>query len=382
MHAQICLESERSETGVKYPRVEAHKLKDGHSKNYQPNTLPTDEDIVTAVEKSRKEAQKVVEDLGMAKQLKDNECWEYPPISTVKEDDMNEDNDDDDDDYDDHVETGTGDEVDPFLLQEANVNDNPDDVVCGIAELKKVGIIDKGLCEHLTSLHRTALKRLPSTGLPIYDVKDNQECEASSKKSKKSSKFSPYVEISHNGKSAFIHKTTAVWLLQEGERVSSDRLFRVRAKQPFSCEFHHQTRTPANTPTVCTTIQVGDICVFKASQGEWRLGRILQFSYFQEKTKRATQYLGNVVNVSNNAHKIGVLCSWYMPMQSTSVPSPKQSSLPSQTSSFLCTPVSTSSDMTTPTAASTSRSLPSTFSGSSFSNTSPTEPSTSQCSFF
>ena len=31
-----------------------------------------------------------------------------------------------------------------------------------------------------------------------------------------------------------IRKTAALWLLQEGERISSDRLFRVKSKQPFS----------------------------------------------------------------------------------------------------------------------------------------------------
>ena len=282
LHTQFCLESESGETGIKYPRVEAHKLNNGHSKHHQHNTLPTDEDIAKAVEKSRKEAQKEVEALGMAQLLKGNECWDYPPIPAIKEEDMNEGNDDDDDDDDDHVETETGDEVIPLLLQEVNVSDNPDDVASGITELKKVGIIDEGLCRYLTSLHRAAFKHLSSTGLPIYDVKDNQQCEVSSKKS---TMFSPYVEISHNSKSAFIHKTTAVWLLQEGERVSSDRLFWVRAKQPFSCEFKHQMRTPSNLTVVCTTVQVGDICAFKASQGEWTLGRMLQFSYFQEKTE-------------------------------------------------------------------------------------------------
>ena len=137
-----------------------------------------------AVEKSRKEAQNVVEALGMAKQLKDNECWEYPPIPAIKEEDMVEGNDDDEDDYHGHVETETGGEVIPFLLQEENVRENPGDVVCGIAELKKLGIIDKSLCEHLTALQKVALKRLPSTGLPIYDVKDNQQCEVSLKKAR------------------------------------------------------------------------------------------------------------------------------------------------------------------------------------------------------
>ena len=89
----MCLESESGETGINYPHVEAHK-KDGHSKH---NTFPTNEDIAIAVEKSKKEAQNVVEVLGMAEQLKDNKCCEYPPIPTIKEENMNKGNDDDDD---------------------------------------------------------------------------------------------------------------------------------------------------------------------------------------------------------------------------------------------------------------------------------------------
>ena len=56
------------------------------------------------------------------------------------------------------------------------------------------------------------------------------EADSSSKKSK----FCPLIEVSHNKKKVVVHKTTAVWLLQDGERVSIDCLFRVRAKQPFS----------------------------------------------------------------------------------------------------------------------------------------------------
>ncbi len=45
----------------------------------------------------------------------------------------------------------------------------------------------------------------------------------------------PFLKVSgEDGKSVFIRKITAVWLFQEVERVSSDRLFRVRNKQPYS----------------------------------------------------------------------------------------------------------------------------------------------------
>ena len=43
-----------------------------------------------------------------------------------------------------------------------------------------------------------------------------------------------FLEINHNGKRMFIHKTTAIWLFQEGERVSADRLFQVQEIQPYT----------------------------------------------------------------------------------------------------------------------------------------------------
>ena len=67
----------------------------------------------------------------------------------------------------------------------------------------------------------------------------------------------------------YIHKTTAVWLLQEGERVSSDRLFRVRAKQPFSTDSKPNVPVPIIAdiiPIVCDTVEISNLCVFKCSE--------------------------------------------------------------------------------------------------------------------
>ena len=69
-----------------------------------------------------------------------------------------------------------------------------------------------------------------------------------------------------NGRSLYIRKTTAVWLLQEGERVSTDRLFRVRNKQPFSSDnlkpTDHDLQSPGiEKPGIADTIQIGQ-CVF------------------------------------------------------------------------------------------------------------------------
>ena len=85
-----------------------------------------------------------------------------------------------------------------------------EDVAPSIQQRAGAGIIDGDLNTHLMSLHSAAFKQLPSTDLPLMNTK---------------SKYCLYVEIHHKGKTLYIHKTTAVWLFQEGERVSTDWLF-------------------------------------------------------------------------------------------------------------------------------------------------------------
>ena len=46
--------------------------------------------------------------------------------------------------------------------------------------------------------------------------------------------FTPFVEVSVKGRVVLIRKTTAIWLFQETERVSADRLFKVRLEQPYA----------------------------------------------------------------------------------------------------------------------------------------------------
>jgi len=61
------------------------------------------------------------------------------------------------------------------------------------------------------------------------------------------------VQVNVTGKTVLIRKTTAIWLFQETERVSTDRLFRVRIKQPFT-----------TTPTTITSYATP--CASKSSQ--------------------------------------------------------------------------------------------------------------------
>lgn len=305
IHVKFCLEAECAETGIKYPHIECHKNKDGHNikkgmRNQEGCGLSddvlsssTNTSISRAVESGKNEAQTVIESLGMAQILKEKKCWEYPPIPNMKAEDIK-----DEDDLNEGVDICSD-------CEDGNDFQNSDNILCSINKLEKEGFVEKDLKNRLVDLHSSTFKKLSGTGLPLYDI------EQSNNKSGATSKFCPYVKISHNDKDLFIHKTTAVWLLQEGERVSSDRLFRVREKQPLVknhdpkvCHFS------GVNPVVCNTIEVGNICVFKNAES-WRIGKVLQFSYYKEKTKKSQQYSGNVVDLSKNFEHIGVLCSWF-----------------------------------------------------------------------
>ena len=81
------------------------------------------------------------------------------------------------------------------------------------------------MADHLNLLHAASFRKVSNSGLPVYEI----EADSSTKKSH-NSKFCPFVEVTHNNKEVFIHKTTAVWLLQ---RISTDRLFRVELNSHF-----------------------------------------------------------------------------------------------------------------------------------------------------
>ena len=67
------------------------------------------------------------------------------------------------------------------------------------------------------------------TTIPTYKLTETENRER--QKFKKDKNF---IEIIHNDESVFVRKTTLVWLFQERERISNDRLFRVKLKQPFT----------------------------------------------------------------------------------------------------------------------------------------------------
>ena len=318
IHIQFCLESEAENTGIKYPHVDRHKSKDGHNQSISTCVCSVeDRKILEAVERGKKAAQKAIRALGMADILEKKNFWENPPIPT-----FDKDVEDDEDENDDEVESETlgGEKVISQYLQEVNEQEDADSIASEISKLSTAGLIETSLSNKLTSLHTSVFKRVPGSPLPLY-----AETSTDTGKPAHRRKYHPYLPIKHKEKDMYIHKTTAVWLLQEGERVSADRLFRVRSKQPYTCEPQPLTHVHVNTLSAAyPTIEVGNICAF-AESTKWKLGRVLKFAYYMEKKVTSRQYTAASVNINStsNLEKIGVLCSWY----STSASNPARFSI-------------------------------------------------------
>ena len=100
-------------------------------------------------------------------------------------------------------------------------------------------IIDSALQQKMHQQQKIFYKQLPSSTIPMYQQVEKPDDSTKETKKLKSistvKKFNPFVEVkTSSNKKILIRKTTALWLLQEGERISADRLFRVRLKQPYS----------------------------------------------------------------------------------------------------------------------------------------------------
>ena len=300
MEIQLKLESE-DKNGIIYPRVEEHRKKDGHSKQWEYNlTQITDKQINEAVEKGKTKAKTAIEELGMSDVLIKADCFNNPPkleiTATKKHMEKEEEKDNEEDD-------------ETLLTEIVNIDidselyDDQEQILHDIKRLEK-NVIDENLSQ---KLHQRVVKlqKENSSSLPIYKTSNqhNSTEEVSYFQTPHGkSKHTPFVSVQHNGNECFIRKSTAVWLLSEGERVSSDRLLRVRTNQPFNGKFNEIPHD---------SIKIGDVCAF-AADNTYSIGRVLQFAFYKESLKKAREYKGKTVNLSaSNKAEIGVLCSWY-----------------------------------------------------------------------
>lgn len=296
LHIQYCLENEAQTSGIKYPHKESHKAKDGHHKCSVNSEAPTNKQILDVVNAAREEAKNDIDHLGMLELLKTNNYHNIPPIPDIfgskSSDEDNNDNEEDDDeecDYDDTEDCNN----DQALCDNSLVQSDPKTIADDITQMEDAGIIDKALSENLKKLHNVAFKRIKTSALPLFDA---VECKSDKSKDRKSEKHKHchYVEVlvGDQSRPVYINKTTVVWLLQEGERVSADRLFRVRNKQPFSsCHFGYRDHNLQNeiNPVVCKTISVGNICVFKFLPINWKVG-------VSRISKKRQKLVGNTLN--------------------------------------------------------------------------------------
>ena len=260
------------------------------------------QDISNTVDKACEMAKETISELGMSDLLRKHNSWDTTPINFLQEDEeFTEDGD--------HCE----DELNEGLVDEEAIGIDSEEVSSGIAELSNAKIIDSEITNHLNALHSASFKKLENRGLLMYQLQLD-----SSKKQESKNKHSHFVEVRCGDKAVYIHKTTAVWLLQETEWVSSDCLFRVRNKQPFTTKSNTSKIliSSAAHPIICSSVSVSDMCVFKTTDLDWQIGRVLQFSNYLERTKSAQQYRGLMADVTST--KVGVLCSWYTISDTTS----------------------------------------------------------------
>lgn len=128
----------------------------------------------------------------------------------------------DNDDYNDDS-NGDGDDDNAKVDHDKQDIVHNKDLLKDISVIQKVGAIDDNFC----NLLQKTFECTDNSTVPLYIQIDCSE-------KPQMRKFSPFVEVSHNGKVFHIRKSTAVWLFQKCERVSTDCLFRVHSKQPYS----------------------------------------------------------------------------------------------------------------------------------------------------
>ena len=308
LQIQFHLETSSHDTGIVYPLSKTCKQNAKHKDDPENEDLTdiTDQDILAVVWDAKNKVHAVVKELGM---------WEEAMV-----------NDDDDDDWqtqecsiadteeaimDNAVFENNSTSEQEYLGEIIYDQQEYNDVQQEINQLKEEKIINNKLHVKLNQISKMSFTRIKTDSVSMFEIKDDKD------NSKTLPSKSRLLEIEHNGKRMFIHKTTAVWLFQEGERVSADRLFRVREIQPYATNSEVISSCEDSKPAVATKLpelEVGNICVFLKKRGDsiWQIGRVLQFAYYLERTKKARQYKATTVNIKENLGKVGVLCSWFV----------------------------------------------------------------------
>ena len=303
MHIQLKLEGEMKKSGIITPRASKHSQTD--ARMIPTVTDITNERILEKVKQAKVEAQNAMQKLGIAESLKHDGEWINPCSEKIDVDIS-----DDDSDSEDNIEND-----DNSMNNNAKSNSNiltVDDVTQLCADVDNLKAEGIKISDKATSCLPSELHSEPD----IHTEVDDQLC-VDKKDIKSSYNHDTFFEINVNKKMFKIHKVTAVWLLQEGEKVSSDQLFRVRSQQPYSKtkNLTEDLKDSATVPHTSEVISVGNFCVFfsdhTSPNQRWKIGKVLQFSQYKERLKGKQQYLSRHVSIKDYLQKMGVLCTWY-----------------------------------------------------------------------
>ena len=79
------------------------------------------------------------------------------------------------------------------------------------------------------------------------------------------------MEVHCNKRTVYIHKTSAVYLLQENERISADHMFRARAKQPFRVSSKPSSQVTEGSSTVPVVCNIWVLCFCMGKRLYYRL---------------------------------------------------------------------------------------------------------------
>ena len=303
----IELQSESDNTNIIYPQKKNHLSKDGTSMN--DDTIYSVEKIsIVQIEEAVKagftRAQRAMEDLGMKPLLEKNKQWEFA-FGDVGE--VTQDAHEDDEFPETEPEEASNQQCMLTTAEESDEECNLTEVLETLGEKEMINPEVKG---KLTAIYKSNNdKSSNKTTIPIYKKADERQ---EKQKFKRDHKF---VEIIHNDESIFVRKSTLVWLFQEGERVSSDRLFRVRSTQPYNKTLQTITKHSKDfqLPKVDERVSLGDLCVFRNKTiinqcDQWKIGRIMQFANNKERLKKDRQYKNSSAMIQSS---VGVMCSWY-----------------------------------------------------------------------
>ena len=218
LHVQAVLQADSGNSKIKFPRNEKNKAKDGSNKSCEGTSLNiSDKEIADAVERALQKAKIAVTTLGMKELLVKHSKFEMSVLN--QQEGVEEDDDNDSDDEEDSINPTDEESVLSAVIQEV-CEEDPVHIDSDLKLLCEEGITDDCTMQKLHKYKRSiAPKKVSSSAVPLYYPHDNE---------KKPVGITPFVEVCVKGHTFMIRKTTAIWLFQESERVSADRLFRVR----------------------------------------------------------------------------------------------------------------------------------------------------------